>query len=93
MEQYCRVCYLHRIHRKASQWSASLLQRLRNAPQRTAVCLFVRIRHPGETAEWIGTRLVMMVGVGLCIGVLDSCGDRRMGRGSFGMGNVWDFPL
>jgi len=28
-------------------------------------------------AEWIGTQLGMVVGVGLCIGVLDFGGDRQ----------------
>ena len=39
-------------------------------------------------AEWIGTRLGMLVGVGLCVGVLDFVGDRRRGRGSFGVSLV-----
>jgi len=36
-----------------------------------SVCLSVCIRHPGKMAEWIGMRLGMVFGVGLCIGVLD----------------------
>jgi len=59
-----------------------------NVPQRTVVCLSVglhfHIWHPGKTAEWIGTRLGILVGVWLCIGVLDFGGDRRRGMGSFG---------
>jgi len=31
--------------------------------------------------------------VGLCIGLLDFGGDRRMGSGGFWRGKVWDFPL
>jgi len=72
-----------------------------NAPQYTMVCLsgclLVCIRHPGKTADWIGTWLGMVVGVGLCIGILDFGGDRQRGRGSFGRGmfrtfhcNQWD---
>jgi len=63
----------------------------RNAPVVTSVCrLSVCIRHPGKMAQWIGTRLGMVVVVGLCIGVLDFGGDRRRGRDrgrcSFGRG-------
>ena len=50
-----------------------------------------------KTAELIGTRLGMVVGVGPGIGVLNFGGDRRRGRGSFGGGksgtfhcNQWD---
>jgi len=35
-------------------------------------------------AEWIRTRLGMVVLVELCIGILDFGGDRRRGMGSFG---------
>ena len=98
MGQYRMVRYLHRIRRKAPQWSASVPQRSeihRNAPW--SVCLSVGIRHPGETAEWLGTRLGVVVGVGVCIGVLDFDGHRRRGMGSFVRGkfgtfhcNQWD---
>jgi len=80
------VRYLHRMHREAPQWSESLPQRFCHAPQCTArhrglsACLLVRIRHPGKTAEWIGTRLGMVVGVGPGIGVLNFGGNRRRDR-------------
>jgi len=48
------------------------------------VCLLDRIRHPGKTAEWIGTQLGILVGVRLCIHVLDFGGDCQRGRDSFG---------
>jgi len=51
----------------------------RNAPR--SVCLSVCL-HPGKTAEWIGTWLGMVVGVELCVGVLDFGGDRRRERDS-----------
>jgi len=35
----------------------------------------------------------MVVGVGPGIGVFNFSGDRQRGRGSFGRGKVWDFPL
>jgi len=87
-----RVCYLHRMHRKTPQWSASLPQ-LRNAPQRTAVCLSVLRSTFGILAKrlngswcrwgwWLG---------GPGIGVLNSGGNRRRGGGSFERGKVWDF--
>jgi len=88
-----RVCCLHRMHRKAPQWSANLLQRLCNALQCTAthcglsVCLSDRIRHRDKMAEWIRMPLGMVVGVGpSIIGMLNFGGHRRRGRGSFGRG-------
>jgi len=47
----------------------------------------------GKTAEWIRLPLGMVVKVGPDIGVLNFHGDYQRGRGSFGRGKVWDFPL
>jgi len=33
------------------------------------------------------------LGLGPGIGALNFSGDRRRGRGSFGKGKVWDFPM
>ena len=38
---------------------------------RLSVCLSVRIRYPGKTAEWIRMPLAMVVGIGPDIGVLN----------------------
>jgi len=46
-----------------------------------------------KTAEWIRILLEMVVEVGPGIGVLSFGGNRHRGRGTFGKGKVWDFPL
>jgi len=48
------------MHREAPQWSASLPQRLSNAPQRTPVCCSAF----GILAELIWMPFGMVVGVG-----------------------------
>ena len=49
----------------------------------------IKLRGPSAIAE----PLLRKRGVGPGIGVFNFSGDRRRGRGSFGRGKVWDFPL
>ena len=49
------------------------------------MCLCVRKVCCGKTADWIRMSFEVVSGVGLGMGVLDGGGDRRRGRGRFGV--------
>ena len=50
-----------------------------------SVSLSVRSQYCGKVAEWIRMPLGVVSWVWLGVGVLDFGGDRRRGRGSFGV--------
>jgi len=54
-----------------------------------SVCVCVRKVYCGKTAGWIRMPFGVVRGVGLGMGALDFCSDRRRGRGSFGGVNLW----
>ena len=102
MGQYRMVRYLHCIHHKAPQWSASLPQRFCNAPQWSASVQQYTATHRGLSVcrsafgilakRLSGSRAVGDGGwVGPGIGVLNFGGNRRRGRGSFGRGKFGNF--
>ena len=49
------------------------------------MCVCVCKVYCGKMADWTGMPFGVVSGVGLGMGVLDTDGDRRMGRGSFGV--------